>query len=302
MIHPVLLRLIFLQLFNEDVSLYNSIRVSRIWCRIGIPILWRNPFKKYKNNNFDSLIKVIYQYLFAIEQRVFNKYFNKRFKTTNHLFKYLKYVKIVNTYQIEQKFYINDIDDDDIDNDIDYRIIDIMIKTLFNSSNQINYIYLYNYFINNKMINKYMRDHKVYLSISGASNILNSFKNVDNLKGLTLSNKDLSNIHNHDIFFDRIFASSITNVTFKDIINFPLKNHIIKLHNLKCLSLIDSINDIDEIVDIINILKNLVYLKIFSYKIKHNKLNYISNECVKHKNLKTVRLKFGNKKKSFNIR
>src|SRR6266498_1861173 len=38
------LRIIFAELQDDSNSLYSCILVNRFWCRIGVPILWKNPF------------------------------------------------------------------------------------------------------------------------------------------------------------------------------------------------------------------------------------------------------------------
>jgi hypothetical protein len=47
------LRIIFTELKNDTNSLYSCILVNRYWCRIAIPILWKNPYnlKNISNNN-----------------------------------------------------------------------------------------------------------------------------------------------------------------------------------------------------------------------------------------------------------
>ncbi|PKY51333.1 hypothetical protein RhiirA4_407346, partial [Rhizophagus irregularis] len=47
------LRIIFIELKNDSNFLYSCILVNRYWCRIAIPILWKNPYnnKNISNNN-----------------------------------------------------------------------------------------------------------------------------------------------------------------------------------------------------------------------------------------------------------
>ncbi|GES98915.1 hypothetical protein GLOIN_2v1784794 [Rhizophagus clarus] len=47
------LRIIFTELKNDSNSLYSCVLVNRYWCRIAIPILWKNPYnhKNISNKN-----------------------------------------------------------------------------------------------------------------------------------------------------------------------------------------------------------------------------------------------------------
>ena len=52
------LRIIFTELKNDSSSLYSCILVNRYWCRIAVPILWKNPynFKNISRNKFYNTI------------------------------------------------------------------------------------------------------------------------------------------------------------------------------------------------------------------------------------------------------
>src|SRR5436305_9064417 len=52
------LRIIFVELQEDSASLYSCILVNRFWCRIGIPILWKNVLA-YKNISYKKLYDVI---------------------------------------------------------------------------------------------------------------------------------------------------------------------------------------------------------------------------------------------------
>src|SRR3954471_6464562 len=52
------LRIIIIELRNEQGSLYSCILVNRSWCRIAMPILWQNPFGALDEDDDDSRHKL----------------------------------------------------------------------------------------------------------------------------------------------------------------------------------------------------------------------------------------------------
>ncbi|RIA95989.1 hypothetical protein C1645_733613 [Glomus cerebriforme] len=48
---------ILLYLTNDHLTLYNCIRVNRIWCQLAIPLLWKNPFKSESPKIIQTLIQ-----------------------------------------------------------------------------------------------------------------------------------------------------------------------------------------------------------------------------------------------------
>src|SRR2546429_7780104 len=56
------LRIIFIKLQYDRSSLYSCILVNRFWCRIAIPILWKNPYN-YNHKISPSLCNTIIYFL-----------------------------------------------------------------------------------------------------------------------------------------------------------------------------------------------------------------------------------------------
>ncbi|KAF0557803.1 hypothetical protein F8M41_012259 [Gigaspora margarita] len=88
---------------NDDdfYSLYPCALVSRHWCKMSIPILWRNPFLSYKSPLFIS------QYLLSLdenEKSVLKEYeINVKFQNT--LFNYARFLKILNLISLASRIY-----------------------------------------------------------------------------------------------------------------------------------------------------------------------------------------------------
>ncbi|CAG8446785.1 13328_t:CDS:1 [Cetraspora pellucida] len=85
---------------NKDVySLYSCALVSRHWCKISIPILWRDPF------SFDEKSIFISNYFSSLdeEEKYMLKEFEIIFDFPNTLFHYASFLKILNLFSLEEK-------------------------------------------------------------------------------------------------------------------------------------------------------------------------------------------------------
>src|ERR1051325_8650156 len=51
-------RIIIIELQHERSSLYSCVFVNRSWCRIAMPILWKNPFGIIYGSDEDSRYKL----------------------------------------------------------------------------------------------------------------------------------------------------------------------------------------------------------------------------------------------------
>ncbi|RIB30275.1 hypothetical protein C2G38_2238337 [Gigaspora rosea] len=96
---PELLENILINLNNEFYSLYSCALVNRYWCKITIPILWKNPFSFNKNSLFIS------QYFLSLdenEKSVLKEYgINIKFPDT--LFNYARFLKVLDLSSLESK-------------------------------------------------------------------------------------------------------------------------------------------------------------------------------------------------------
>ncbi|CAG8567338.1 9365_t:CDS:2, partial [Scutellospora calospora] len=166
---------------------------------------------------------------------------------------------------------------------------------LFKSSDMINYVYI-NTIVDNKILDNYMKNHKVYITIhyiilcfSGLLDI----ENFENLKRLALSYIYLS-FRDFDIFnkIKNITNLELKDITFETIRKF--KENIIKLQNLRYFSIFNSINDMDVIMFIIENLKNLIYFKIVSSNLiffDKELEEKIFKECMKYENLNLLEIR-----------
>src|SRR5581483_3881875 len=60
---------IFKYIEADDVkSLYSIILVNRTWCQLGVPLLWRKPFKEYRTTNSTEPFKVIIPLISYIDE------------------------------------------------------------------------------------------------------------------------------------------------------------------------------------------------------------------------------------------
>ncbi|CAG8681763.1 9116_t:CDS:1, partial [Scutellospora calospora] len=158
---------------------------SRYWAKIGIPILWRNPFKFCTKSGIKSLKEFIYTSFYLQNNSEMQNLF---------LFPYLSYIKEVNIFQIKNIFKDNHTQS-------------YIFKLLFISSNIINHVIIDKEFKNFKVLNEYMKDHKIHLEVR-----FDSEEKIDDLKILEISDDK----YKLDIlFFDRLLITDTTKVTMR---------------------------------------------------------------------------------------
>ncbi|RIA91542.1 hypothetical protein C1645_116470 [Glomus cerebriforme] len=103
------LRIIFTELEEDSASLYSCILVNRFWCRIAIPILWKNPFIYfvYGKISRDKLCNVIIHLLpQSSKQLLFDNNIDLPPSSTfsnEPLFNYISFFSHISPY------YINDM-------------------------------------------------------------------------------------------------------------------------------------------------------------------------------------------------
>jgi hypothetical protein len=83
---------------NDFTTLYSCILVSRLWCRLAIPLLWENPFSiPTRNYNFIDF------YLHNLNDDLITKLneyrSNENLLPSNTLFNYSKFIKYLNTWE-----------------------------------------------------------------------------------------------------------------------------------------------------------------------------------------------------------
>ncbi|CAG8471207.1 8035_t:CDS:2 [Scutellospora calospora] len=272
-------------LYDIEKSLFKYVLVSRDWARIVIPFLWENSFHN-ENFKIDSLKRIIYCNLSSDKRDLYSEFFLEKYHA-RPLFNYLSFAKKINTLQIKNIF-------------VDYKniqfnltgIIKTVVNLLLKSSNLIEFIHIHNKFDFFEMVNGYMKDHKISLSLYNQFLKLDMLENLDNLTSLSLSSTYLPKYF--DSLFDKISITKMKSLVLKSSVhNRNLIENIIKLQNLKSLSLINSIHDFGDFLLIKEKMKNLVYLKIISFKVNPDtEGEYLINEFVKHENLKILKVRF----------
>ncbi|CAG8534768.1 9949_t:CDS:1 [Scutellospora calospora] len=283
-------------LYDIEKSLFKYILISRDWARIIIPFLWENSFchENFKidslrqiNFKINSFRRIIYCNLSSDERNLYQEFFLEKYDAIP-LFNYFSFVKKINTLQIKNIF-------------VDYKNIQFnltgitktVVNLLLKRSNLIEFIHIHNKFDFFEMVNEYMKDHKISLSLYNQFLKLDMLENLDNLTSLSLSSSYLPKYF--DSLFDRISITNMKSLVLKSVNNRNLIENIIKLQNLKSLSLINSIHDFGDFLLIKEKMKNLRYLKIISFKINPDtEGEYLINEFVKHENLKILKARFGN--------
>ncbi|KAF0547195.1 hypothetical protein F8M41_000766 [Gigaspora margarita] len=98
---PELMEIILNNLNNEIYSLYSCALVSRHWCKMSIPILWKNPFSFPS----DQRPLFISQYFSSLDEndRLVLKEHRINVKFPNSLFNYAKFLKVFDLSSIECK-------------------------------------------------------------------------------------------------------------------------------------------------------------------------------------------------------
>jgi hypothetical protein len=95
-----------LQYLHDDYStLYSCILVNRIWCRLSIPLLWRDPFSisKYKKHLKYHFIDFYLYYLGEADKNIFKVVFeiDRIDFISSPLFNYPNFIKSLSTYKLD---------------------------------------------------------------------------------------------------------------------------------------------------------------------------------------------------------
>src|SRR5688572_7003139 len=106
---PELTNEILQYLHNDYSTLYSCILVSRLWCRLAIPILWRSPFSisKYEKHLKHDFIDFYLYYLDEDDKNAFREEFGINridfLSVTNNppLFNYPSFIEALNTYKLD---------------------------------------------------------------------------------------------------------------------------------------------------------------------------------------------------------
>src|SRR5438445_7184253 len=108
---PEILEEIFENLQDDKMTLHSCILVSRSWCIVAIPILWRKPFKLL---NKPSSVKLVRTYISNVFDQLENGViFTKYIKDLSRpFFKYPMFLKDLRTKTLTQsiKDWVNGID------------------------------------------------------------------------------------------------------------------------------------------------------------------------------------------------
>ncbi|RIA85784.1 hypothetical protein C1645_879078 [Glomus cerebriforme] len=95
---PELLNDILQYLNNDFSTLYSCVLVNRLWCRLAIPLLWKDPFL-IPNQNYNC-IEIYLHSLNDYNKKDVNKYRNNNFISSNTLFNYPSLIKCLNIHRI----------------------------------------------------------------------------------------------------------------------------------------------------------------------------------------------------------
>ncbi|KAF0365685.1 hypothetical protein F8M41_013712 [Gigaspora margarita] len=134
---PELMENIFNNLNNEFYTLYSCALVSRHWCKMSIPILWKDPFSFKQNPLFIS------KYFSSLgeDEKFSLKEYGLNVEISKTLFAYAKFLKVFHISDLETKVakWINlQLVDADSKSDSDYvqlvqHIIDLLFKLFVES-------------------------------------------------------------------------------------------------------------------------------------------------------------------------
>ncbi|CAB4491514.1 hypothetical protein RhiirA5_495579 [Rhizophagus irregularis] len=83
---------------DDIITLYSCILVNRSFCRVFIPVLWRNPFKFIKDDN--KLIKLINTLIHCLNQTIKNDLINKDSIKLEGLPTYFKYHTLIKEFDL----------------------------------------------------------------------------------------------------------------------------------------------------------------------------------------------------------
>ncbi|CAG8507640.1 3301_t:CDS:1 [Funneliformis mosseae] len=103
---PELTNEILNYLHDDYSTLYSCVLVNRLWCRLAVPILWRDPFSisTYKKHLSHHFIDFYLYYLDDDDKNVFREEFGINridFLLTTPLFNYPSFIKALNTYKLD---------------------------------------------------------------------------------------------------------------------------------------------------------------------------------------------------------
>src|SRR5215213_9814226 len=76
--------------FLDESTLYNCLFVNRYFCRLSVPLIWRDPFR-YSDDSCDSQISTLLSFLNEEEYFLSAVHFNNQ----TPLFEYGKFIKII---------------------------------------------------------------------------------------------------------------------------------------------------------------------------------------------------------------
>ncbi|KAF0445718.1 hypothetical protein F8M41_003073 [Gigaspora margarita] len=129
---PELMEKIFNNLNNEIYSLHSCALVSRHWCKMSIPMLWRNPFSFSKSSNFIS------NYISSLKDN--DKFNLKEYGIVadfpNTLFNYARFLKVLNLSHLDKcvKQWMNKTKFNQQDKDkLKCHIINLLLKIFIES-------------------------------------------------------------------------------------------------------------------------------------------------------------------------
>jgi hypothetical protein len=129
---------IFEELEDDKMTLFSFLLVSRTWCEMIIPILWKDPWKHLKMGKEKSLFNIMISHLSDELRNNLSKILKISYKRP--LFNYISFCKSLNVSKIEDIIYTST--DHDFRRDDDYLLYKEEIFNLF-INNKMKYTSLY---------------------------------------------------------------------------------------------------------------------------------------------------------------
>ncbi|PKY31547.1 hypothetical protein RhiirB3_449193 [Rhizophagus irregularis] len=258
--------------FQDDYStLYSCVLVNRFWCRLSIPLLWKNPFSISTGNY--NFIRIYLHNLNVELKTKLNEYkINENLLLSNTLFNYPSFLKYLNLSKIvtsvEKWFYTTRIKNLDIKKLIIMSLLKIFIKNEVNLHTLEIEINLYieyfddilelilqnlNFILNAKILKLFILKSKLFNNNSNSTLINNRVLQVinlhQNLKNIILTyNNDKEFLFYQSLLLSKDYNCSNTlntitlyRINFKDMINlnkmFEQLNVLESVHIIFCYSL-----------------------------------------------------------------
>ncbi|RIA87825.1 hypothetical protein C1645_827250 [Glomus cerebriforme] len=249
-----------IQYFRNDFSTLRScILVNRLWCRLTIPLLWKNPFSLLIPKNYHYIEIFLYN-LSEEDKTQFNEIgINKNIFPTNTLFNYPSFIKCLKitevVYSIKRRvetFKTSALQEQEKSSSHSTRIIDqnfVQIKKLFFKS-------LFKIFIENKAnlhtfeVEMFIRDDYIdaFELISQNPKFICNIRNLKLIGNLSRNYHFLKFLYNCNSISSLHFHFSYIHSNNYMLIENNLSKLIKSQHNLKTILLNENILPLNDLL------------------------------------------------------